>query len=822
MLSLLLAFLQAPGFDGTPQVPASLSVYAYEQEIGLRDQLIAKGRMYDDIGAFILGESDPELAERFQVKRFELPALAENESLVVVIRHDHHGLAEPDGRLLWSSPDKRATIRALNVQELKKGLNAGYRCHGAFRLVQLNRPIQPVKPSGLLQRSITPNPTIQAWVAQVSQQNLEDGVDTLVAFNTREHYTQGEVNAQNWIRDEMNAMGLNTSLFNYDSGADVVIGELPGQGDPSKIVIIGGHYDSINYSGSSAPGADDDASGVSAVLEIARILSSEDFNYTIRFCGWSGEEYGLLGSDAYAGHLASINAEVVGMVQLDMIAYRANGDSRSVDFVTNDTDPALNQFSMDAYAAYVPGLQVKSGSLSGGTSDHRPFHQRGFPACFPFEDVGQYSPYIHSASDIVGVSANDFVLATQITQGALATIAELARPLSMQLSHTALDDTQDEVGPYTALLTATPLNNETISGVDLLYRVDGGNFQTVAMSPTGMPDEWGGDIPGQVSPAVVEYYLIASDTGGNQAWLPDGFTPGQTFFRFNVGLKQTVFFDDFETDKGWTHAQVQTQDDWQRGIPNGASGTSSGVSWSDPGSAYSGQRVWGNDLAPSGYNGSYQPNVHNWLESPPLDCSQSSDTRLRFQRWLTIEDGQYDQAEIKINGNLVWSNPTGTHTLDTSWQDVDLDISQYADGNGAVKVRFILKSDGGLELGGWNIDDVEVYSLSGSGGGMTLAGSTNGAVGLPVSYTISNAPANAPYWIYYSLNLNGTVINGTNFEIGDPYFTATTGTTDGSGSASWTSAGLPPKAAGRTVYVEARADEAGQSYDSNVVTLVVQ
>lgn len=103
-----------------------------------------------------------------------------------------------------------------------------------------------------------------------------------------------------------------------------------------------------------------------------------------------------------------------------------------------------------------------------------------------------------------------------------------------------------------------------------------------------------------------------------------------------------------------------------------------------------------------------------------------------------------------------------------------------------------------------------------------LAGSTTGSVGGVVSYSLYGAPGNAPYWLYYSLNRNGTTINGHSFDIGTPYFVATTGLTDLEGSATWTSGPLPSRAAGRTLYVEARADAGGLTLDSNFVALTIQ
>jgi hypothetical protein len=584
-------------------------------------------------------------------------------------------------------------------------------------------------------------------------------------------------------------------------------------------VVIGGHYDSINFAGTtaSAPGADDDASGTVAVLEIARILTQQQFDYTIRFCAWSGEEAGLLGSEAYAAHLESIGANVIGMVQLDMIAYRASGDSRSVDFVTNDTDPGLNAFAMDVYQAYVPTLPVTIGYLSGGTSDHRSFFQHGFPATFPFEDLTSYSPYIHGYNDVSGTSANDFILAKMITQGALATIAELAQPLSMTLSHTALPDTQDEVGPYVVNMDIVSNTAATVSSATLYWKLDSASsFNSVAMQQTGS-NTFSGAIPGQVSPAKVEYYMTATDSAGNQKWLPDGFGAGDNHYRFHVGLFQSIYFDDFDgsTDNGWSHTQIATQDDWQRGAPQGNAG--------DPSSAYSGSSVWANDLGASGWNGEYATNVENRLTSPVIDCSGKSGVTLTFARWLTVEEHQYDQAEIRVNGNLVWNNPS-SNLLDNSWSIQDIDISAYADNNAAVQVEFRMKSDGGLEFGGWNIDDFELYTLGGAGGSsdaLVLSGSTVGQRGQSVSYSLSNMQPNATFGLLVSLSNSGTNIFGHSFDIGAPYTIVHTGTANGSGVAT-INFRIPMAVAANTIaYVEGGARNGANIDDSNLLTLLI-
>jgi len=145
-------------------------------------------------------------------------------------------------------------------------------------------------------------------------------------------------------------------------------------------------------------------------------------------------------------------------------------------------------------------------------------------------------------------------------------------------------------------------------------------------------------------------------------------------------------------DEGWTHGQLATQDDWQRGVPQGKAG--------DPSSAYEGTKVWGNDLGGSSWNGEYASDTHNWLKSPAIDCSSAASVQLEFMRWLTVEEGQYDQAQIFVDGVKVWQNPTSGNLIDTSWTPFSLDISAQAAGDSSVVIEFRMKSDGGVEFGG--------------------------------------------------------------------------------------------------------------------------
>jgi hypothetical protein len=165
-----------------------------------------------------------------------------------------------------------------------------------------------------------------------------------------------------------------------------------------------------------------------------------------------------------------------------------------------------------------------------------------------------------------------------------------------------------------------------------------------------------------------------------------------------IGKFETVFFDDMEGgDNGWIHSGAPDQ--WARGVPGGGCLT-------DPPEAYSPENIWG-----TGLSSAYERNATTFIESPTIDCSDFKKTRLQFFRWLAVEKGIYDIACIYVNDHMIWRNDLDVDIIDTRWKLHDLDISSYADSNAAVKIRFHLSSDLGLQLGGWNIDDFAVTGI---------------------------------------------------------------------------------------------------------------
>jgi hypothetical protein len=278
---------------------------------------------------------------------------------------------------------------------------------------------------------------------------------------------------------------------------------------------------------------------------------------------------------------------------------------------------------------------------------------------------------------------------------------------------TDLPDTTDGTGPFAVSATIDALTNPPLTATSLFYRRNGAAFTSVAMT-NGGGSLYSASIPGQAAGARVDYYISATDSGGHTVKFPTT-APGQTL-AFAIGTLTRTYFDNFETagDNGWTHAAVgdtsNTEDDWQHGTPAGRSGSSFGQPWSDPGFAASGTKCWANDLGITGSSplGAYGSFEHNYLHSPFVNLTGKWGTRLRFKRWLSVEESLYDHARILVNGTLVWENQFSGNTVDVGWSTQEVELGAPADNSAAAQIEFQLKSDAGLELGGWAIDDVEI------------------------------------------------------------------------------------------------------------------
>jgi cysteine-rich repeat protein len=241
---------------------------------------------------------------------------------------------------------------------------------------------------------------------------------------------------------------------------------------------------------------------------------------------------------------------------------------------------------------------------------------------------------------------------------------------------------------------------------------------SLSLAPSGV--QFAGLLPPQEQTGVVRYRVRVDFGDGSSLYLPAN--PADPFYEMFVGTVVPLYCSDFESDPfaaGWSHGLLRGSadegaDDWQWGAPQRRPG-----SW-DPNVAHSGLRVLGNDLGAPDYDGLYQPEKLNYLLGPAVATGRYSDVRLHYWRWLSVEDGHYDRATITANRQSVWYNldsdegeSSSTHHRDQEWRFHDVPLSRAIE-ESSVQVMFELASDGGLEFGGWNVDDLCIVAVADS------------------------------------------------------------------------------------------------------------
>jgi Zn-dependent M28 family amino/carboxypeptidase len=279
----------------------------------------------------------------------------------------------------------------------------------------------------------TPGALTQKIVDSVSPHLYDSYIAHLQGFVTRWALHDSCEAASRWIHSTFESFGMDSVYIHdfHDRFAGNVIAEKRGKTAPEKIVILGGHYDSVSNNAYFAPGADDNGTGTACVLECARVTAPYNFDFTIRFIAFGAEEQGLAGSESYVAEAYNRGDDIVAMINVDMIGYLADGDVLDLDIVKNDESTWLRDLAFDVASRFVPGFTLVDGALPAGTfSDHVPFWDNGYDAIVFYEDTDQWSPFMHTTGDSIGPSYNSPALAVNSTRVAAALVADLAGPVS--------------------------------------------------------------------------------------------------------------------------------------------------------------------------------------------------------------------------------------------------------------------------------------------------------------------------------------------------------------------------------------------------------
>jgi len=176
---------------------------------------------------------------------------------------------------------------------------------------------------------------------------------------------------------------------------------------PNEIIVLGGHLDSINSSGwganpsGRAPGADDNASGSSSLVEALRVLTKQEQpQRTIEFYWYAGEESGLLGSSEIAESSRNAQKNIIAVLQLDMTMFPGDGEF-VIASMTDFTSAWLRDYLTAINNTYIKAT-IKEDKCGYGCSDHASWYRRGYPTLMPTEaKFNSMFDDLHTERDVI-------------------------------------------------------------------------------------------------------------------------------------------------------------------------------------------------------------------------------------------------------------------------------------------------------------------------------------------------------------------------------------------------------------------------------------
>jgi hypothetical protein len=205
-------------------------------------------------------------------------------------------------------------------------------------------------------------------------------------------------------------------------------------GSTNNTVMISAHYDSrmedINNSTARAPGADDNASGVSTLLEVARILSNVSLNHSVIFVLFSGEEQGKWGSTYHADYIDKTDVDLDLLINLDMIGFSPQEPNDFLIEYDNGNVVQDNDRYSWAVASFIKDIASKYTNLNAtlgvlGNADYLPFEALGYTVIGFHDDGVTKNPNHHTMTDTPDILNYEYLTST--TKLVLATILNLDR-----------------------------------------------------------------------------------------------------------------------------------------------------------------------------------------------------------------------------------------------------------------------------------------------------------------------------------------------------------------------------------------------------------
>ena len=354
------------------------------------------------------------------------------------------------------------------------------------------------------------NDDILTIISNINEPIYFSYLENITAFGPRVTGTTSCYNAGTYLYEQFQSMGLAVRYQNWNNGGYQdrnIEATLPGVDETSdELYLIFGHFDTV----ANCEGADDDASGVAAVLTAAYLLRQYTFNHTIRFVAFSGEEQWMLGSYTYVEEAVQNGDNIAAVLNDDMIGYALTQDQGSKikvydrtttpRWVTNCTINISQQ-----YADEIGLLVIPSGPTA---SDQLPFWDAGFEGIFYHEF--KFNDYYHEPGDTI--AHMNLTYAVKCSRLSIATLAALAEIVSSSNTPPETPDTptgpaQGDIGIEYSFTTQTTDQDST----EIFYLWFWGNEMSEWMGPYE-PGEPISSVHSWDYPGTYEIKVMAKDS----------------------------------------------------------------------------------------------------------------------------------------------------------------------------------------------------------------------------------------------------------------------------------------------------------------------
>lgn len=275
---------------------------------------------------------------------------------------------------------------------------------------------------------------IGSLLADVDRGNLERSITDLVAMGssdgsgigTRYYTSAANMQAAEYLYQQLETYGLNVWYEDFLSWEGYlmvnVIGEIPGS-DDSAVYGVMAHFDTISEDLAVSPGADDNATGVAASLEIARILSGYELNHPMRIVFVNVEEVGIVGSQEFAKRAVADGIPYEGVFNLDSI-----GAARQYNYLLlngNGNTQWMSDLFVRINEAYGLDQSINSMTNEAIVADDNRLRENGIDSIMVARELYGQSPYHHTPEDRIDtISIDGVITCSQLTLLSLAALVQ--------------------------------------------------------------------------------------------------------------------------------------------------------------------------------------------------------------------------------------------------------------------------------------------------------------------------------------------------------------------------------------------------------------